>query len=102
MTTEELKMILETIGQIADGGTTAAIVWMALHYVAPLMETAMIVGGGVCIAIYVARCVMRSNEWAEAGKRVARAYGQDSDYGGYYERHAVVIDKAVAAAREKS
>mgnify|MGYP003544218407 CR=1 FL=1 len=101
MNIEELKLILDTIGQIADGATTAALVWMALHYLTPLIATALVVGGIAACVIYVVRLLIGMNEWAELGKAVSRAGGADTS-SSVYSRNQEVIDLAVRLLKDKN
>lgn len=100
MNTDELKLVLETIGQIADGGTTAAIVWMVLHYVAPLLQTVIVVGGVAVGAVYIARIIAAANSWVQIGRNVATAYGATNAHFGSPSRDdREAINKAIGKSK---
>ena len=80
MNIEELKLVLQTIQGISGDASSAAIVWMALHYgtqVLGVIATAGTLLGGIYV---VAQAFLGQSEWAELAKRVCSAYGCDDDY----------------------
>ena len=97
MTPEELKLILETIKTISGDASTAAVVWVSLHYGVDVLRMLI-----ACITlfsvIYVAvRFFVGMNEWAALGRSVAKAYKAE---GGAYVYPS--DEKAIAKAIQKA
>jgi hypothetical protein len=98
MSIEELKLILSTINQVSSDASTAAIVWLVMHYGIQLIEALCWFGGAVLACWFIGKGIVNANRWADLGRQVSRAYGaRGDDY--LYESDFVAIDKAIAAAK---
>lgn len=97
MNIDELKLVLEAINQFTGQATTAGIWWAAMHYALPALTK--IIGFLVIgvVAIKLSRIAASTHEWANAGKRVSKAYG-GSGYTVFYNSDETAINNAVALA----
>lgn len=93
MNIEELKLILSTINQVSSDASTAAIVWMALHYGLDFLKTLAVAGVLIGVVYVIARTVSSTSEWAEIGRRIVKAHG---GHGGTYTYD--IDEKAVERA----
>jgi hypothetical protein len=57
MDIEQLKLILEALGNASDGAFTIAIMWIAQGYFVPLLTTITI----IVVAVIIAKIVQKLN-----------------------------------------
>lgn len=99
MNIEELKLILDTINTIAGGATDLALVWIVVHYVLNFLTVPLAISCFGTAVYFVVKLLVATNEWAEIGKQVARAYGSDpSSF--VYSTDRSAIERAIFASKE--
>lgn len=102
MNTEELRLVLETISNIAGDAGTAAIVWMALHYGTKLLGMAVVVVPIVLAVVFCARAISASMQWSAMGREVSKAWGGcASKYGDPDATDTAALHRAIAAAKDR-
>ena len=101
MTTEEIKMILDVLKGVTDGAATVAWVWIAASYGVTLIGWVLSVFGVLAFTVIVARASMRNDEWAQAGRKVAKAHGGDGEPWFYRDSDVKAIEKAIQSATKE-
>lgn len=98
MTIDEIKMILGVLKGVSEGAATVAWAWIAASYFVTLVGYLCFAGTVLGVVTILTRAVSKTNEWVEAGRRVARAYGgKGNDYLCTSDRAA--IDMAIDNAK---
>lgn len=99
MNTEELKMVLETINNLAGGATDAAIWWIILHYGGQLLVHLSWVFMVGFIVLRLTQAISGTSEWSRAGRTVARSWGaSNAMFGSMVSSDHDAIARAIAAA----
>jgi hypothetical protein len=99
MNIEELKLVLDTVAAVTDDAKTVAIWYIVASYGLPFIANCLVGLIFYGVVRLIVGAFASSNEWAQHGKNVARAFGgEGSDYS--YERDSKLIDKAIAKAKE--
>lgn len=84
MNTEELKMVLETIGQLGAAGKEAFIVWLAAKYGFALIQAGMVLCGILGLPWMITRCILKYGKYADELREIAKLCGlSSSEYQGY-------------------
>lgn len=102
MNIEELKLVIDTLKTVSGDASSAASVWIYLHYSTEILKGVFATVAIIGVALVIAKTVNKSlsatqstNDWADAGRDVARAWGGDN-----YSRHSLYCkdDQAIAKA----
>lgn len=96
MNTEELKMVLETIGQLGAAGKEAFVIWVVLKYGAMLIQGAMLLCGVLGLPWIITRCIVKYGYYGSTLREIGKMCGvSSSDFEGYDGLKADVIRRAV-------
>jgi len=99
MNIEELKLVLQTIQGISGDASTAAILWVALHYGSGII-TGLLTAGTILGMVYlVIKAIMANTEWANAVKEVCKAYGCNDDYSFITTEQKRALRKAIERSK---
>lgn len=129
MSTDELKLVIETIGKISQDASTAAVWWLILHYLSQMLVplawlTAAIVlgrglvtafatsiGGNAEVAKHKASLAAEQVDAIACVRRIYRAWAKvlpdrdpmlDSRNGFLYSSAREVLDKVAAEGEKRS
>lgn len=87
MNIEELKLILSTINQVSSDASTAAVVWMVLHYGLDFLKAVSIAWAVAWTLVTGIRALAGASEWAEIGRRIVRSHGGRAGFSVFDEDH---------------